>query len=76
MHRAEEEKLEPVRTSTDDPRIRLLNRLYARKRRELQERKSLREGAEPEGQPVRRRALRLCQRALDSLLAYAKLMEA
>ncbi|KAI3668123.1 hypothetical protein L6452_43200 [Arctium lappa] len=29
----EEEKLEPLRNRTDDPRIRLLNRLYARKRR-------------------------------------------
>lgn len=34
----EEEKLEPLRNLTDDPRIRLLNRLYARKRRELKER--------------------------------------
>lgn len=31
----EEEKLEPLRIRTDDPRIRLLNRLYARKRKEL-----------------------------------------
>ncbi|KAM2647465.1 hypothetical protein TB1_000714 [Malus domestica] len=37
----EEEKLEPLKNSTDDPRIRLLNRLYARKRRELQEREKL-----------------------------------
>lgn len=37
----EEEKLEPVKMSTDDPRIRLLNRLYARKRKELQEKKLL-----------------------------------
>jgi hypothetical protein len=37
----EEEKLEPVKISTDDPRIRLLNRLYARKRKELQEKKLL-----------------------------------
>ena len=29
--------------NTTDPRIRLLNRLYARKRKELQERKALRE---------------------------------
>ncbi|KAL9240468.1 hypothetical protein vseg_014683 [Gypsophila vaccaria] len=34
----EEEKLEPLKNVTDDPRIRLLNRLYARKRRELKER--------------------------------------
>lgn len=48
---AEEEKLEPLRTVTDDPRIRLLNRLYARKRRELQLRKAGR--TEPEPDPVR-----------------------
>ncbi|GAQ91373.1 hypothetical protein KFL_007740060 [Klebsormidium nitens] len=35
----EEEKLEPVKNATDDPRIRLLNRLYARKRKELQDKK-------------------------------------
>lgn len=35
----EEEKLEPLRNVTDDPRIRLLNRLYARKRKELKERR-------------------------------------
>lgn len=40
----EEEKLEPVKISTDDPRIRLLNRLYARKRKELQEKKLLKSG--------------------------------
>ncbi|CAK9164027.1 unnamed protein product [Ilex paraguariensis] len=34
----EEEKLEPLRNISDDPRIRLLNRLYARKRKELKER--------------------------------------
>ncbi|CAA0842573.1 SKP1-like protein 21 [Striga hermonthica] len=34
----EEEKLEPIRNTMDDPRIRLLNRLYARKRKELKER--------------------------------------
>lgn len=37
----QEEKLEPLRNITDDPRIRLLNRLYARKRKELKERKKL-----------------------------------
>ncbi|GAB4815697.1 hypothetical protein N2152v2_002743 [Parachlorella kessleri] len=36
----EEEKLEPLRTVADDPRIRMLNRLYAKKRKELQERKA------------------------------------
>ncbi|XP_021307021.1 SKP1-like protein 21 isoform X4 [Sorghum bicolor] len=34
----EEEKLEPLKNINDDPRIRLLNRLYAKKRKELQER--------------------------------------
>lgn len=38
---AEEEKLEPVSNIKDDPRIRLLNRLYARKRKDLQERKAV-----------------------------------
>ncbi|KAK9665491.1 hypothetical protein RND81_14G115100 [Saponaria officinalis] len=33
----EEEKLEPLKNVSDDPRIRLLNRLYARKRKELKE---------------------------------------
>lgn len=37
----QEEKLEPLRNITDDPRIRLLNRLYARKRKELREREKL-----------------------------------
>ncbi|GFY84180.1 SKP1-like 21 [Actinidia rufa] len=37
----EEEKLEPLRNITDDPHIRLLNRLYARKRKELRERERL-----------------------------------
>ncbi|XP_029127991.1 SKP1-like protein 21 isoform X2 [Cajanus cajan] len=37
----EEEKLEPLKNTTDDPRIRLLNRLYAKKRKELRERERL-----------------------------------
>ncbi|KAL7003441.1 SKP1-like protein 21 [Sarracenia purpurea var. burkii] len=37
----EEEKLEPLRNITDDPRIRLLNRLYARKRKELRDKERL-----------------------------------
>ena len=36
----EEEKLQPLRVGRDDPRIRLLNRLFARKRKELQERRN------------------------------------
>lgn len=37
----QEEKLEPIKNTMDDPRIRLLNRLYARKRKELKERERL-----------------------------------
>lgn len=37
----QEEKLEPLRNITDDPRIRLLNRLYAKKRKELKERERI-----------------------------------
>lgn len=37
----QEEKLEPLKNIADDPRIRLLNRLYAKKRKELQERGKL-----------------------------------
>lgn len=37
----QEEKLEPIKNTLDDPRIRLLNRLYARKRKELKERERL-----------------------------------
>jgi hypothetical protein len=33
--------LEPLKNINDDPRIRLLNRLYAKKRKELQERQKL-----------------------------------
>jgi len=40
MH-TQEEKLEPLKNTNDDPRIRLLNRLYAKKRKELQERQKL-----------------------------------
>ncbi|KAL0053416.1 hypothetical protein WJX82_005424 [Trebouxia sp. C0006] len=36
----EEEKLEPVKNATADPRIRLLNRLYAKKRKELAHKKA------------------------------------
>lgn len=37
----QEEKLEPLKNTTDDPRIRLLNRLYAKKRKELKEKEKL-----------------------------------
>ncbi|GER26439.1 SKP1-like 21 [Striga asiatica] len=38
---SQEEKLEPIKNTMDDPRIRLLNRLYARKRKELKEREQI-----------------------------------
>lgn len=41
MQLLQEEKLEPLKNITDDPRIRLLNRLYARKRKELKEKEKL-----------------------------------
>lgn len=41
---AEEEKLEPVTNIKDDPRIRLLNRLYAKKRQDLQQRRAVTHG--------------------------------
>ncbi|XP_009411510.1 SKP1-like protein 21 isoform X1 [Musa acuminata AAA Group] len=37
----QEEKLEPLKNVNDDPRIRLLNRLYAKKRKELKEQQKL-----------------------------------
>ncbi|KAL6127696.1 hypothetical protein ACLB2K_071059 [Fragaria x ananassa] len=58
----EEEKLEPLRNITDDPRIRLLNRLYARKRKELKEREKLK-NVEVEQE-------RVDQRSVDDLLTF------
>ncbi|KAM5557380.1 SKP1-like protein 21 [Rosa sericea] len=58
----EEEKLEPLRNITDDPRIRLLNRLYARKRKELKEREKLK-NVEVEEE-------RVDQRSVDDLLTF------
>ncbi|GAB4826344.1 SKP1-like protein 21 [Ancistrocladus abbreviatus] len=58
----EEEKLEPLKNVTDDPRIRLLNRLYARKRRELKEREKMK-NAEVEEEHVD-------QRSVDDLLLF------
>lgn len=58
----EEEKLEPLRNITDDPRIRLLNRLYARKRQELKEREKMKNidvGEE-----------RVDERSVDDLLSF------
>ncbi|PSS34308.1 SKP1-like protein [Actinidia chinensis var. chinensis] len=58
----EEEKLEPLRNITDDPHIRLLNRLYARKRKELREREQLK-NVEVEEEHVD-------ERSVDDLLSF------
>ncbi|KAI3850532.1 hypothetical protein MKX03_003968 [Papaver bracteatum] len=58
----EEEKLEPLRNTADDPRIRLLNRLYARKRKELKE-KEKQKTAEVEEE-------RVDERSVDDLLSF------
>ncbi|KAK4476592.1 hypothetical protein RD792_015749 [Penstemon davidsonii] len=58
----EEEKLEPIKNTMDDPRIRLLNRLYARKRKELKERERLQD-AEIEEE-------RSDERSVDDLLSF------
>ncbi|KAI5652820.1 hypothetical protein M9H77_30007 [Catharanthus roseus] len=59
----EEEKLEPLRNLTDDPRIRLLNRLYARKRKELKERDKQKNVEVEEEQ-------RVDERSVDDLLSF------
>ncbi|KAG4400488.1 hypothetical protein AAZX31_07G067000 [Glycine max] len=58
----EEEKLEPLRNITADPRIRLLNRLYAKKRKELKERGRLK-NVEVEEEHVD-------ERSVDDLLSF------
>ncbi|KAK9147477.1 hypothetical protein Scep_006234 [Stephania cephalantha] len=58
----EEEKLEPLRNTADDPRIRLLNRLYARKRKELKEKEKLKNVEIEEEQED--------HRSVDDLLSY------
>ncbi|XP_061968820.1 SKP1-like protein 21 isoform X1 [Populus nigra] len=58
----EEEKLEPLKNTTDDPRIRLLNRLYAKKRKELKEREKLK-NVEAEEEHVD-------DRSVDDLLSF------
>ncbi|KAK3022428.1 hypothetical protein RJ639_045199 [Escallonia herrerae] len=58
----EEEKLEPLRNFADDPRIRLLNTLYARKRKELKERGKPK-SVEVEGELVD-------DRSVDDLLSF------
>ncbi|XP_052724359.1 SKP1-like protein 21 isoform X2 [Vigna angularis] len=57
-----EEKLEPLRNITADPRIRLLNRLYAKKRKELKERERLK-NVEVEEEHVD-------DRSVDDLLSF------
>uniref|UniRef100_A0A1D1XM94 SKP1-like protein 21 n=1 Tax=Anthurium amnicola TaxID=1678845 RepID=A0A1D1XM94_9ARAE len=62
----EEEKLEPLRNTTDDPRIRLLNRLYAKKRKELKERQKLKD-IEVEEQQVEEH---VDERSVEDLLSF------
>lgn len=62
----EEEKLEPLRNITDDPRIRLLNRLYAKKRKELKERQKLK-NVEVEEDRV---GVSVDERSVDDLLSF------
>ncbi|KAF8108533.1 hypothetical protein N665_0108s0068 [Sinapis alba] len=57
----EEEKLEPLKNTMDDPRIRLLNRLYAKKRKELKERAKLKSIEVEE---------RVDERSVDDLLSF------
>ncbi|KAL8114156.1 hypothetical protein AgCh_021140 [Apium graveolens] len=57
----EEEKLEPLKNTSDDPRIRLLNRLYAKKRKELLERQKLKIETEVEQED---------DRSVDDLLSF------
>lgn len=54
----EEEKFEPLRNTTDDPGIRLSNRLYARKRKELRERQKLKDAVDVEEEKVDDRSKR------------------
>ncbi|XP_020581126.1 SKP1-like protein 21 isoform X2 [Phalaenopsis equestris] len=58
----EEEKLEPLKNATNDPRIRLLNRLYAKKRKELKERQRVKD-EETEDHHVD-------ERSVDELLSF------
>ncbi|KAK1653960.1 hypothetical protein QYE76_071765 [Lolium multiflorum] len=58
----EEEKLEPLKNINDDPRIRLLNRLYAKKRKELQERQKLKD--------IQVQQEHKDERSLDELLCF------
>lgn len=58
----EEEKLEPLRNMTDDPRIRLLNRLYAKRRKELREKEKVKSAEAEE--------MHVDNRSVDDLLSF------
>ncbi|PHT53187.1 SKP1-like protein 21 [Capsicum baccatum] len=60
----EEEKLEPLKNITDDPRIRLLNRLYARKRKALHKKEKLKNVEVVEEEH------RVDERSVDDLLSF------
>jgi len=60
----EEEKLEQMLNITCDPRIRLLNRLYAKKRKQLTELKRVTENVEVEDEDV------VDERSVDELLSF------
>lgn len=66
----EEEKLEPVKITTDDPRIRLLNQLYARKRRALQEKKRRKDEGASVGQSSSAEDGHRDDRSVDDLLSF------
>ncbi|CAM6102221.1 unnamed protein product [Calypogeia fissa] len=66
----EEEKLEPVKITTDDPRIRLLNQLYARKRRALQEKKRRKDEVASVGQSSSAEDGHKDDRSVDDLLSF------
>ncbi|KAK9914785.1 hypothetical protein WJX75_000514 [Coccomyxa subellipsoidea] len=73
----EEEKLEPVRNFGDDPKIRLLNRLYEKKRKELQRRREEEENLKKgdsilalEGGPPAGGSPQPDARSLDDLLSF------
>ncbi|XP_026664368.2 SKP1-like protein 21 isoform X3 [Phoenix dactylifera] len=58
----EEEKLEPLKNTNDDLRIRLLNRLYAKKRKELKERQKQKDVEVEEPQKD--------ERSVDEILSF------
>ncbi|KAL2635732.1 hypothetical protein R1flu_007211 [Riccia fluitans] len=66
----EEEKLEPVKITTDDPRIRLLNQLYARKRRALQEKKRRKDEGASVSQSSAADDGHRDERSVDDLLSF------